>query len=319
MKTIAIIGAGAAGCIAAHNLGKLGYATQVFDKSRGIGGRMATRRSNAGEFDHGAPCFTPETAEFSQALSRAPVKLWHEGGAHKDVHNKGQCFVATPRQNQLAKFWLDTTPAQLNCKIDHLQQTSEGWRLVSDQKKMSGPFNGVVLAIPAPQARDLLSNSELQIPDALAPVSMDPVWALMFSLETPLSEAIYSYPDPSLSWLGANFTKPDRPRPTDSYVYVAHASRQWSRTNLEADAADVAEAMLQILAGCIVDFSTPRFASAHRWRFALTQTPLGHSHLVLDNHLILAGDWCLGADVEDAFRSGTAAAQQMHNNLNATR
>jgi len=267
MKPIAIIGAGVAGCIAAHNLSKLGYATQVFDKSRGVGGRMATRRSSAGEFDHGARCFTAASAEFSRALSQAPVKLWPEA----DAKTKRQCFVATPRQNQLAKFWLGTAPAQLNCKIDQLQQNSDGWRLVSDRQQTFGPFKGVVLAIPAPQACDLLANSELAIPEALTPVSMDPVWALMFSLETPLSEAIYSDPGPSLSWLGANFTKPDRPEPTDSYAYVAHASRQWS-----------------------------------------------HEHLALDNHLILAGDWCLGAEVEDAFRSGTEAALQMHRELAST-
>jgi renalase len=314
MKTIAIIGAGAAGCVAAKNLAKLGYAAQVFDKSRGVGGRMATRRSSAGEFDHGARCFTAKTAEFSKALSQAPVKLWPEA----EKQNQAHCFVATPRQNQLTKFWLDTTPAQLNCKIDQLQQNSDGWRLVSDQQQTFGPFKGVVLAIPAPQACDLLANSELAIPEALTSVSMDPVWALMFSLETPLGEATYSDPGPSLSWLGANFTKPDRPQTTDSYAYVAHASRQWSSENLEDEAADVAEALLQNLADYIADFPTPHFASAHRWRFALTHTPLGRSHLALDNHLILAGDWCLGAEVEDAFRSGTEAALQMHRDLTSS-
>ena len=315
MKTIAIIGAGAAGCIATHNLSKLGYAIQVFDKSRGVGGRMATRRSSAGEFDHGARFFMSESAEFRQALSNAPVKLWPEA----ERQSQRQCFVATPRQNQLAKFWLDASPAQLSCKIVELQYTVDGWRLISEQGQNFGPFHGVVSAIPAPQARELLANSELAIPEALALVSMDPVWALMFSLEKPLAEATYSDPNPSLSWLGANFTKPDRPQTTDSYANVAHASRQWSRANLEDEAAEVAEVMLQNLADCIAGFSTPHFASAHRWRFALTKTPLGCSHLALDNHLILAGDWCLGADVEDAFRSGTAAALHMHNHLNATR
>jgi hypothetical protein len=315
MKPIAIIGAGAAGCIAAHNLDRLDYTTQVFDKSRGVGGRMATRRSSVGEFDHGARCFTAKTAEFTRALSRAPVKRWHES----DGHSKGPCFVATPRQNQLARFWLDNSPTQLNCKIDQLQHNSDGWRLRSDEGQTFGPFQGVVLAIPAPQARELLAKSELKIPAVLAQVSMVPVWALMLSLEVPLAKAIYVKPDPSLSWVGANFTKPDRPPPAGGYAYVAHASTEWSRNNLEADAVEIAEVLVQHLTSSIAGFSTLISASAHRWRFALTQTPLGHSHLALDDHLILAGDWCLGSDVGDAFASGTAAALQMHRNLSSAR
>ena len=55
-KSISIIGCGISGIFAALHLKKRGLKNiRLFDKSRGVGGRLATRRSNDGKFDHGAP------------------------------------------------------------------------------------------------------------------------------------------------------------------------------------------------------------------------------------------------------------------------
>ena len=54
-KSISIIGCGISGIFAALHLKKAGLKNiRLFDKSRGVGGRLATRRSSEGKFDHGA-------------------------------------------------------------------------------------------------------------------------------------------------------------------------------------------------------------------------------------------------------------------------
>ena len=54
-KSISIIGCGISGIFAALYLKKRGLKNiRLFDKSRGVGGRLATRRSSEGKFDHGA-------------------------------------------------------------------------------------------------------------------------------------------------------------------------------------------------------------------------------------------------------------------------
>ena len=59
---IGIVGAGICGLAAAAELAAAGREVAVFDKSRGIGGRLATRRVDAMSFDHGAPAAHGEAA-----------------------------------------------------------------------------------------------------------------------------------------------------------------------------------------------------------------------------------------------------------------
>ena len=79
-KSIGIIGAGIAGLSCAKTLEQAGYHVEIFDKGRNLSGRMATRRNNLSEFDHGAQYFTVENPDFRQEVDRwigADVaKLW---------------------------------------------------------------------------------------------------------------------------------------------------------------------------------------------------------------------------------------------------
>jgi predicted NAD/FAD-dependent oxidoreductase len=79
-KSIGIIGAGIAGLSCAKTLEQAGYHVEIFDKGRNLSGRMATRRNNLSEFDHGAQYFTVKNPDFRQEVDRwigADVaKLW---------------------------------------------------------------------------------------------------------------------------------------------------------------------------------------------------------------------------------------------------
>ena len=57
-STVAVVGAGISGLTRARTLADYGLPVTVFEKSRGVGGRMATRRSDNGAvFDHGCAVF----------------------------------------------------------------------------------------------------------------------------------------------------------------------------------------------------------------------------------------------------------------------
>ncbi len=72
-KKIAVIGAGMAGITIARKLAQNNKVI-IFDKARGIGGRMATRRIGDYHFDHGAQYFTAKNSDFKE-LCRKPCKI----------------------------------------------------------------------------------------------------------------------------------------------------------------------------------------------------------------------------------------------------
>ena len=75
---IAIIGTGIAGLSAAEALHAAGYPVQLFDKSRGSGGRMASKRSDAGALDLGAQYFTARDRRFAATVAQWQARGWVE-------------------------------------------------------------------------------------------------------------------------------------------------------------------------------------------------------------------------------------------------
>ncbi len=77
-RHIAIIGAGIAGIACARTLMQAGHQVSIFEKSARPGGRMATRSSPFGSFDHGAQYFTVRAQRFAMALQTVPelCKPW---------------------------------------------------------------------------------------------------------------------------------------------------------------------------------------------------------------------------------------------------
>lgn len=85
----AIIGAGLAGISAARALMAQGHAVTIFDKGRGPGGRLATRRIEAEgrklQFDHGAQYLRAEGADFAAALAEAGTAPWPDAARRVGV------------------------------------------------------------------------------------------------------------------------------------------------------------------------------------------------------------------------------------------
>ena len=78
LRKVAVVGAGIAGIACARTLMQAGLDVTVFEKSTGASGRMSTRSSEFGGFDHGTQYFTVRDARFEKALATASglVRPW---------------------------------------------------------------------------------------------------------------------------------------------------------------------------------------------------------------------------------------------------
>lgn len=321
--TVAVIGAGVAGAAAARALKDAGHVVTVFDKGRGAGGRLSTRSEEALRFDHGAPFFTVRDERFAR-WARAwwqerVINQWKgvvEGEAPGEHASDLVRLVGVPGMNAVVKRMLLDVDVRFGVEVKGLTRDGSRWRLLDAAGHALGEFEVAVVATPAPQAAALIDPSSYSLASRVRDeVVTAPCWAVMAhfaELSGVTWDGCVSRVGP-LAQLIKNSSKPERGT-EHGETFVLQASAEWSRANLELTPETVVPMLMDaFFATTGVQRREPTFAKAHRWRYALTEKPLGEPCL-WDAGLQLAvcGDWCLGARVESAFLSGTAAAGRIN-------
>lgn len=317
---IAIVGAGLAGLVAAHRLTAAGLGVQVFDKGRGVGGRLSTRREGERQFDHGAQYFTVESAEFRAAvddwLAQGVAAEWTGRIAATDAPGQFTSsapktrYVGVPTMSAIAKHLAARINVSSSVRIAALDRHAGQWRLTDDAGQTHDGFIAVLVALPAPQAADLLVASPA-LANACRTVTMRPCWAVMAALTAPLAapfDGLFVNQGP-LSWIARDNSKPGRP---PAEAWVLHASREWSEANLEFPAEVVADELVAAWREVVGVTLAVENVTAHRWRYSGPAEPLAERCLAdADRGLFAAGDWCGGPRVEGAYLSGSAAAERI--------
>jgi renalase len=138
--SIAIIGTGIAGITAAHCLQAAGHSVQLFDKSRGSGGRMASKRSDAGALDLGAQYFTARDRDFVAAVKQWKTRGWVErwmpnlynakNGHMSFSPDEQERWVGTPRMSSICRAMLAGMPVQFSCRITEVFRGAQHWSLL---------------------------------------------------------------------------------------------------------------------------------------------------------------------------------------------
>lgn len=321
--TVAVIGGGVAGAAAARTLLDAGHSVTVFDKGRGAGGRLATRQEGTLRFDHGAPFFVVKDERFAR-WARAwwqerLLNQWRgtfEGGPAREHANELVRLVGVPGMNGVVKRLLQGVDVRFGVEVKGLTRDGTRWRLLDAQGTALGEFDAAIVATPAPQAAALVDPTSYALASRLRDeVVMAPCWAVMAQFpESPGLEFDALVPPVGpLARLIKNSSKPERSA-EGGETWVLHASAEWSRAHLElTPEAVVPQVMDAFFATTGARKVEPSFTKAHRWRYALTEKPLGEPCAWdAEKWLAVCGDWCLGADVESAFLSGTAAAAHIN-------
>ncbi len=324
MGKIAIIGTGIAAATLTQRLGLSGihHDIELFDKSRGMGGRMATRYTDTHQFDHGAQFFTARTPPFQAFLSEfvesGDVAEWKPDVTTLSVGETSYKrpwfephYVATPRMNGVCKSVLGNVTRHLGTEIGKVERRDDSNWLVSTDEERFGPYDWVVTTAPAPQSAKIFASAADPDFDS---VSFDPCIALMVPLiDKPRLQAAVAK-NPVIEWIALTDSKPGR---DTAPSLVALATPEWSRQHLESDPSELVPDLVSevaLLTG--IEHDSMRDATAHRWRFARTRSPLGRPFWIdPPRKLAACGDWCLGRTVEDAFTSANELARTLSTHL----
>ncbi len=277
-KNVAIIGAGIAGLSCATALQSAGFDVTVFEKSRGVSGRLSTRVFEQAEqvaqtepttttpswqCDHGAQYFTARDPAFNAEVQRwvnaNVAQLWQprlqqtDGVTFKPKQDANKTdtnrYVGYPRNTAPAKWLASSLNIQSETTINHLQKIAQQWQLNSKEHGVYQQlFDAVLLAIPAPQAAVLLQDAAPMLATLAASVKMQACFALMLNFNHPLHcefDGLFINQG-LLSWAARDSAKPGRLHMLNHHLetWVLHALSQWSEAHVDDDKDSVAQQMI---------------------------------------------------------------------------
>lgn len=320
MPTTLILGAGLAGLTAARELTQHGQNVLIFDKGRGVGGRLATRRIANGRADHGAQYFSARSADF-QALTQAMqaagvVREWHieQSDPASFQHPR---FVGADGMSSVAKYLADGLNVQTGKRAVLVGQTDAGWQVTFDDGQAVNA-DSLIVTMPPPQALTLWQESGLLLAPgeqaALESIHYEPCLAVILQLSqpgnVPAPGGLKLPADSPVAWLADNQQKGISP---DLPTVTIHASHSYSQQHV--DDTDL-NALVPALVAAVADYVAPETIvgqQIHRWRYSnATQR---HNELFLAAStkapLLFGGDGFGQGNVEGAYLSGLAMARAL--------
>ena len=304
---IAVVGAGMAGLACAAKLTQAGHAVTLFDKARGPGGRMSTRRIDTAQgeaaFDHGAQYFTARDPAFTAQVAR-----WAQSGAVARWPAAGEeAWAGVPAMNAPLSAMAAAHEVRWSTRIEALSRSGQGWRLLGESADL-GLYDTLLIALPAEQAAALLRPVDTAMAASAEAAPSSPCWTVMaaFEARVPLEQDALRGAE-TIGWAARNSAKPGRRGPES---WVLQATPTWSQRHLEDQADEVTHALLRTFAEQQrIALPKTLIATAHRWRYARSG---GAGLGALWNpalNLGVCGDWLLGPRVECAWLSGTMLAE----------
>ena len=343
MWDVLVVGAGMAGLSCAERLQQAGLQVLVVDKSRGVGGRLSTRRveTSAGVvgLDHGAQYITASSDSFRRFIQQQ-VKLGTmvEWGRNLHIFENGRLregglderrarFCCPDGMTAVAKQMAAGLQVEPGVRVRAVRSTGSGW-VVEVENGDHHSAQSVVMTLPAPQILELLSGwleEDMPLYGPLQSAEYWPCIAVMAGygseVTPPVWQGVKWQGDGQVMWTALDSSKRSQPLPPR---VVIHSTPEFACEHLQ-DEADRLEAagqrLLKHVAAQLGDWlGQPEWMQVHRWRYSLPIELVGLMSLGMmvsaeDGEarwpLVCGGDWCAGAKVEGAFLSGCDAGDRL--------
>ena len=323
-STIAIIGAGIAGLNLARLLSDVAEVV-VFEKSDKLGGRIATHHANSFSFDHGAQFFTAKNPAFKSFVktleSHGVVTQWDARfveleptgiNSQRIWDDEFPHYVGTPAMNSIGQYLANNIDVRLNQLITGIKKVDTAWFVETTQSKF-GPFDWVIVTIPAEQAKVILPETVYPKIN-LQNVTMLPCFALMLGYEKPhffdwdaafVSKSI-------LSWVSVNSSKPKR---GDHFTVVAMSTNDWANTNFDRSESSIIEEMFnELIKITNKNLADASYIKLKRWKYANASRQEQALEMIDESsQLACCGDWCISGRIESAFMSSLTLAKKIEN------
>jgi predicted NAD/FAD-dependent oxidoreductase len=311
-----IIGAGISGLLAATVLKTSGARCCVLEKSRGVGGRMGTRRQDGAIFDHGAQFITARDERFQVWMDRwlklGLVQPWYELG------DAGTHYRAVPGMTAIAKHLAEGMDICREVRVQQAGYDANQWTLRSDTGQLH-TGSALLLTAPVPQSLSILQagNVEMDARDLvkLKAIRFRRCIAALTILDRPSKLTAHNgalkLPGEPVQWIGDNQRKGVSPSVP---AVTIHSTDAFAEAFWDIDDSlrlpKLLEAAAPHLQANVVS------CKGHRWGFSEPVTSFDREAFIdRERRLAIAGDGLTGGRIEGAALSGLAAAEGLINSL----
>jgi predicted NAD/FAD-dependent oxidoreductase len=271
---------------------------------------MSSRRSDHGVFDHGAPIFRCRGEAFQHQveswIAQGWVSPWKPKWSDESDVEDQPWFVVQPKMSRLCRELSQGLEFKTQKRAQSISRSNQTWHIDCEDGDHF-EADQVCITIPAPQCSDLLHEHDPELSTALRQVPFHATWAALFSFKSKLSVNwdIHRNDKQALQTIIREQTKPNREA---GERVVVHASARWSDAHSEVGKEAALIALTDALKARVGDLPDIEFSTAHLWRYAHSSAPWNDGP-TFKNGLGIAGDWCYGAGVESAWKSGHQLAE----------
>jgi renalase len=305
-----IVGAGIAGAHCAGQLAAAGWEVDVFDKSRGAGGRLATRRLGQGWATLGSPFISAQRDPFRSVLRDWARKGWLEAVRGDVLQGRATASWAqaqmqnhyrpTIEPSQLVRQLLGGARVHTEARVAAIQPRA----IVLEDDRVFDDYDCVICSVPTPQAIPLLAELPL-LRERLAEVRYRPIWSFLMRWDGGPAANVIKFDDELLN-VAVRQTRagPD--------LWAVHSTHEFAETYLEASTEEASTRAASALLGLLGLPWPVDVEAAHLWRYALPENPVGSYWLSdRESRVALIGDGIAGTGVERAWESGLRLAQAL--------
>ncbi|MBW3112786.1 MULTISPECIES: NAD(P)/FAD-dependent oxidoreductase [Bacillaceae] len=313
-KEVIIIGGGLSGIMAARALFEKGVEDiLIVEKSRSVGGRLATRRIGEGKADHGAQFFTVRSGELQQNVD----KWLEEGWVKRWFGNPYPRYTSTGGMNALAKQLAETIPVKLNTKVSAIRDGRDvplEIELESGEKILT---NHCIVTAPVPQALLLLPGMTEPL---VSTISFAPCFVGMFTFNGLSSIPSPGHTDENLPEGVERVVDHHKKGISQSVTVSVYMTGEWAKKNETLEDDGILTEIQRVAEHYLAEGSEIATAELKRWRYAEAETVMRSPFVEVgtSKRIIICGDAFLREDdeagrtrFESAYLSGISAGERV--------
>ena len=291
---IAIIGAGFSGCNLYNNLKEKYEDITIFEKSRGVGGRLSTKYVDDKFIDHATSSLIPITDDLKMfCLDLA------KNGVVKAKYDE---FIPKNGINQICKFLIDEKDLIKNTKITKAQNFDNKWILEDENHNIYEDFDLLFITIPAPQILQMKIELQNDFKEKLSHIKYNSIFSLILHSNKDIKldkSLLYENPDikniinNSIKYLYKDFSS-----------YIIHSTTEFANCINEKSKEEICEIFLDNFD----DETKEKFERftiiPHLWKYAFAKTSLDMPYFLNEEkNLGICGDYFNHSNMEAALLS----------------